>query len=240
MHLFSAVSVALRPALVALRLAPVALRAACRAPVSLPTGVIALALASASCQRRTVQVYDVPKPAGAQSELMTAGLVPSASSAPVSWTKPAAWQEQPLSEMRQGSFRAAGPDGTSADISVVSFPGVAGGLESNLNRWRGQVDLPPMSAEELQRTAQPFSAGQIQGIIVDYASPPGSAKASRILGAVIQTADRSWFVKMTGPPAFVETQKEIFDGFVRSFHFPPAQVEGEQVPPSRSKSSNDQ
>src|SRR4051794_33792772 len=213
-----------------------------RARIPLVWGVLALTLTSmGGCQRRTVQVYDISKPAGRPAELMTASNLASPTpSARVSWTKPAAWQEQPPSEMRQGSFRVEGPDGVSADISVVSFPGTAGGLESNLNRWRGQVELPPVSAEELQQTAQTISAGRVQGITVDYTSPAQSAKPSRIRGAVFQTADRSCFVKMTGLPAFVKTQKETFDQFVRSFRFPPPQAKRKQAPPSRAKSSNDQ
>ena len=196
----------------------------------------------ASCERRTIQVYDVPKPVSSAADLMAAGLVPPAPAAAVKWTKPADWQEQPLSEMRQGSFRVPGPDGASADVSIVSFPGAAGGLASNLNRWRGQVELPPASDEELRHGIQPVEAGQVEGILVDYASPPQSAKPSRILGAVLETPDRTWFVKMTGPPAFVETQKETFTEFVRSFQFPQPQSEGEQGPgtPGRPKSSNDQ
>jgi len=199
---------------------------------------------AASCQRRTIQVYEVPKPPSGQTELMAAGPVtpaPAASEA-VKWTKPANWQEQPLSEMRQGSFRVPGPDGASADVSVVSFPGAAGGLASNLNRWRGQVELPPVSDEELRQATQPVNAGPVEGILVDYASPPQSAKPSRILGAVLETPDRTWFVKMTGPPAFIEMQKETFTQFVRSFEFPQAQSEGEQGQgaPGRPKSSNDQ
>lgn len=209
----------------------------------LRAGLLVLTLLTAAgCQRRTIQVYEIPKPASGQTELMAAGLaapVPAAAAA-VKWTKPANWQDQPLSEMRQGSFRAPGPDGASADVSVVSFPGTAGGLESNLNRWRGQVGLPPASEEELRQTARPVEAGEVEGILVDYASPPQSAKPSRILGAVFQTGDRSWFVKMTGPPALVETQKETFDQFVQSFKFPQAQSESESGAPGRPKSSNDQ
>jgi hypothetical protein len=195
---------------------------------------------AAGCQRRTIQVYEVPKPASGQTELVAADLAAPAPAAAVKWTKPANWQEQPLSEMRQGSFRVPGPDGASADISVVSFPGTAGGLASNLNRWRGQVELPPVSDEELRQATQPVEAGQVEGILVDYASPPQSAKPSRILGAVLETPDRIWFVKMTGPPALVETQKETFTRFVRSFEFPQAQSEGEPGTPGRPKSSNDQ
>ena len=206
-------------------------------------GALAVAVAVTACERRSIQVYEIPKPAGEQTELMAAANLagPPPAAAP-SRTKPAAWKEQPLSEMRQGSFRAEGPDGANADVSVVSFPGTAGGVGSNLNRWRGQVELPPLPDEELQRTTEPVSAGPVQGLIVDYTSPPQSAKPSRILGAVLQTEDRSWFVKMMGPPAFVGAQKEIFEQFVRSFRFPTAQPEGDEqaLPPGRPKSSNDQ
>ena len=204
--------------------------------------VLLLIPAAVGCQRRTIQVYEVPKSPGSQTELTAAGLVPPAPAAGVKWIRPANWQEQPLSEMRQGSFRVPGPDGASADVSVVSFPGTAGGLASNLNRWRGQVELPPASDDELRQATQPVAAGQVEGILVDYASPPQSAKPSRILGAVLETPDRTWFVKMTGPPAFVEMQKETFNQFVRSFEFSQAQSEGEQGPgaPGRPKSSNEQ
>jgi len=208
----------------------------------LRAGLVLSLLPAAGCERRTIQVYEVPKPAGGQTELMASGLVPPAPAAAgaVKWTKPANWQEQPLSEMRQGSFRVSGADGASADISVVSFPGTAGGLASNLNRWRGQLDLPPVADEELRQAAQPVEAGAVEGILVDYASPPQSAKPSRILGAVLATSERTWFVKMTGPPALVETQKETFIRFVQSFQFPQAEPEGEQGAPGRPKSSNDQ
>ncbi|MBV9998074.1 MAG: hypothetical protein JO015_03070 [Verrucomicrobia bacterium] len=212
-----------------------------RAPLR-RAGLVLSLMSVAGCERRTVQVYDVPKPPSSQTELMAAGLVAPgpAPAAAVKWTTPANWQEQPLSEMRQGSFRASGPDGANADISVVSFPGTAGGLASNLNRWRGQVELPPASDEELRQATQPVQAGPVEGILVDYASPPQSAKPSRILGAVLETPDRTWFVKMTGPPAFVETQKETFAQFVQSFQFSQVSSEGEPGAPGRPKSSNDQ
>jgi len=204
-------------------------------------GLAVLGAAGTACQRRTVQVYEIPKqPGDAAAALVAARPDGQATVTPVRWAKPAGWQAQPLSEMRQGSFRVEGPGDASADVSVVSFPGEAGGLVSNLNRWRGQVELPALSADELRQEARTVTAGPVQGILVDYASPPQSAKQSRILGAVFETADRSWFVKMTGPPALVESQKEIFAQFVRSFQFFPPAPERDTNPPGRPKSSNDQ
>ena len=181
-------------------------------------GMASLVTALAGCDRRSVQVYDVPKEPGVNRALM-AGMVPPPPPVPVTWTKPAGWEEQAPSEMRQGSFLVHGPDGATADVSVTAFPGAAGGLESNLNRWRGQVGLPALNGDELQQAARPITADQVTGIQVDYSAPGGSKGSSRILGAVFQTPEQAWFVKMTGPPACIEAQKETFTAFVQSLRF---------------------
>jgi hypothetical protein len=56
--------------------------------------------------------------------------------------------------MRIESFKVDGPNASSGDVSITAFPGEAGGLSSNLNRWRGQLQLPPLSNEQLSNTAQ--------------------------------------------------------------------------------------
>jgi hypothetical protein len=189
-------------------------------------GAALMVAALAGCDRRSVQVYEVPKEPGADRALV-AGMVPSPPSAPITWTKPAGWEEQAPSEMRQGSFLARGPDGATADVSVTAFPGTAGGLESNLNRWRGQVGLRALGEDELRQAARPITADQVRGILVDYPAPSGSKESSRILGAVFQTPEAAWFVKMTGPPALVEAQKESFAAFVQSLRFRVAAAEPE-------------
>ncbi len=192
-----------------------------------------------SCNRRTVAVYDIPKPEGGGAGVAPGPLSPS-TERPRTWPPPYRWAATPTTELRQGSFQADGPNGASADVSVVSFPGEAGGLASNLNRWRGQVELTPLPADDLRREAQPVTAGGVDGIQVDYTAPAASAKPSRILGAVFQLPDRAWFVKMTGPPAFVESQRQTFRDFVQSFRFtlPPAQEETAAAA-NRPKSTND-
>ena len=56
--------------------------------------------------------------------------------------------------MRLGSFKVDGPNGASADVSVIAFPGEAGGLISNLNRWRGQLQLSPLDEDQLPQMIQ--------------------------------------------------------------------------------------
>ena len=209
---------------------------ACR-PANLALAVLLLS----SCDQSKIQVYRIPKEnVQVAMESGSSAIVPPPPSAPVKWTKPEGWEEQPLSEMRQGSFRASGPNGQTADISVVSFPGDAGGVESNVNRWRSQVQLPPLAGEAMGGAVQHLTANGKDALLVDVQTPNGAGKPARILGAILQTADRSWFVKMTGDPDFLESQKTRFLEFVQSFEFentPP--VAWEDGAPNTVKSTND-
>jgi hypothetical protein len=57
----------------------------------------------------------------------------------------------------------------------------------------------------------------------------------------MQTSDRTWFVKMTGPPDLLENQRQKFLDFVRSFHFTSPAVVDQTTPSgaTKSKSTND-
>ena len=152
----------------------------------------------ASCKNDKIEVYRIPKEGiSVAMQSGSAGLVPPAPSTPAQWTKPEGWSEQPLSEMRLGSFKAEGPNAASADISVIAFPGEAGGLLSNINRWRGQLQLPPLDENQLSQSVQRTEVSNVPTYLVDFQTAENAAKPSRILGAVLQTADRAWFVKMS-------------------------------------------
>ena len=214
----------------------IAATAACH-PANLALAVLLLC----SCDQSKIEVYRIPKQnVQVAMESGSSAIVPPPPSAPVKWTKPEGWEEQPLSEMRQGSFRANSPNGKTADISVVSFPGDAGGVESNVNRWRRQVQLPPLAGEEIGGALQHLTVNGKDALLVDFQTPNGADKPARIVGAILQTADRSWFVKMTGDPDFLESQKPRFLEFVQSFQFENTpSAAGEDAGPSKVKSTND-
>ena len=50
--------------------------------------------------------------------------------------------------MRLASFDIPFSDGV-GDLSIVSLGGASGGLLANVNRWRGQVNLSPISESEI-------------------------------------------------------------------------------------------
>jgi hypothetical protein len=208
--------------------------------------LVFLPLALTACNNEKVSVYRIPKENNQVSLQTGSGnLAPPPPSNPASWTKPDDWTEKTLSEMRLGSFQVAGPNDETADVSVTAFPGDAGGLESNVNRWRGQVHQPTLEGDQLAQSWQEETVDGVPTVIVDLQTPDGTEKASAILGAVLRSADRTWFVKMTGPPDLLKKQKDNFLRFVRSFHFPSSpqeqkqEQEQEEQPPSNVRSTND-
>jgi hypothetical protein len=204
---------------------------------------VAVGLSLGSCNNDKIEVYRIPKEEiKVAMQNGTGSLPPPPADNPVQWTKPDGWNAQPLSEMRLGSFTADGSNGGSADISVTAFPGEAGGLSANLNRWRGQLQLPSLSNDELASVIQRTEIENVPTYLVDFQTADKNLKPSRILGAVFQTADRTWFVKMTGPPDLLESQRQKFLDFVRSFHFTSPAVPEQAAPPGtiKPKSTNDE
>ena len=203
----------------------------------------AVGLALSSCNNDKVEIYRIPKESVDVAMQSGAGSLapPPPTDHPAQWKKPDGWNAQPLSEMRLASFKVDGANGGSADVSVTAFPGDAGGLSSNLNRWRGQLQLSSLSDDELSSAIQRTEVENVPTYLVDFQTADDNPKPSRILGAVLQAADRTWFVKMTGPPDLLESQRQKFLDFVRSFHFTSPAAPEQKAPPgsTRPKSTND-
>src|SRR4030095_3551043 len=126
---------------------------------------LALLMFAGGCGRDDVKVYRVAKetsPAPAQAT-MPAGHpdISTAANPQLKWKTPEGWNEVPPGEMRVASFNVKGKNGKQADVSVIPLPGAAGGDAANVNRWRGQLGLAPVTPEELQKAAQKVEvAGQ--------------------------------------------------------------------------------
>jgi hypothetical protein len=143
--------------------------------------------------------------------------------APLQYTLPPNWQEKPLSPMRLASFKAVASNQKETDVSVVTLPGMAGGDLANVNRWRGQVNLAAINEDTLAATAEHLRANGHDFLIVDLVSdtPMGDQREKqRILAAILDENDRSWFIKMTGEDTAVESQKSAFTNFLQSLKLP--------------------
>ena len=136
---------------------------------------------------------------------------PSSEKPQIQWDVPPGWSSAPPSSMRYASF-AAENNGGKADISVVTFPGDGGSDADNINRWRQQVGLEP--ADSVEALIVPQHAGPLHFSTVDMAGP-----SARVLAGWTRHDGRTWFFKLTGPPAVVEQEKPNFEKFLQSVRF---------------------
>lgn len=156
------------------------------------------------------------RPAGGDGMSQMANTaVPTASGTDLKWTAPADWAAKPGSAMRKGSYAVRGPGGD-ADLAITAFPGDTGGLEANLNRWRGQVGLPPQSGADLTGPLERFSTHGLEVTVADYSGSNGT----RLLGAIVPFQGNTWFFKLMGPEATVAAAKPGFLEFLRTVQPP--------------------
>ena len=130
----------------------------------------------------------------------------------ISWQTPEGWTQ------KQGSseFRFAQIDlGDDLTMVVSRFPGDVGGTLANVNRWRGQLQLAPVKADELEKVTKRVSAGDATALVTDFTSQDGR---QRMLGAMLKDDrnGRTWFFKVTGDPKKVGDRVEKFQQFVQS------------------------
>ena len=135
------------------------------------------------------------------------------------WSAPAHWQSLPASGMRKGTFRASGADGAMAELAITAFPGDVGGELANVNRWRGQLQLPPITDAELPATITRLTANGLKIAVVEFTGGTAAAP-QRLLGASVPVDGATWFFKFTGPPALIEQEKSAFLAFLQTLQTP--------------------
>jgi len=145
-----------------------------------------------------------------------------ASSKEVGWKVPRGWKEQAPSTMRVGSFLIKGANGQGADMSVVPLSGEAGGDLANINRWRGQINLSPISATDLSAQSETITPGGRKMLYIDFVSHDllvDNQFKKRLMAAIYHREGRTWFFKMVGEDATVLSAKPAFMQFLKSLKF---------------------
>jgi hypothetical protein len=171
----------------------------------------ALLILLSACSRDEPTTYEVPKesPAPAPRQSMSAGdgmmgsqsdneLVEaahasmSAMAPDVGYTAdlPEGWTEKGGSGMRMASYSI---EGTSIDFYLISL--TMGDVPSNVNRWRGQVDLPAASPEEIASEVQTF---EVDGHAVSYIEIYNEEGGKGIVAAIVDLEPKYWYFTAKG------------------------------------------
>ncbi len=146
----------------------------------------------------------------------SAGTTPTAGAAPASgiegrlaqWTPPSTWsKEANASGFLTVAYSATNGNG-GARITASNLSGEGGGLLNNINRWRGQVGLAPVTSLDQQATSKIGAA-----TVVDLADAEGK---TRMIVAVLTAGEKTWYYKLTGTPSGVDDERSAFEKFVRT------------------------
>jgi hypothetical protein len=90
-----------------------------------------------------------------------------------------------------------------------------------VNRWRGQVGLPPVGESDLPALLKPLDVAGGKATLVDMTGQsPASGKKTRILAVSLPHGAQTWFFKITGDEGTVESQKAAFLKFVQTARLP--------------------
>ncbi len=141
---------------------------------------------------------------------------------------PSAWKSTaPESQMRRAQLeiKPAAGDDDPAKLVVFAFPGGAGSVEANIERWRKMFKDKEGNAPEAQtKKVKGQNADVTRVEIAGHYYPsnfPGQKREPdregyRLLGGIVVTDDTSYFLRMVGPEKTVNAAKDGFDKLLAS------------------------
>lgn len=172
-----------------------------------------------------VRTVRAPEAIGPVTNPHLSGAVPGpgalAGSPQFHWETPAGWVTRAPQELRVINLGIA--DAPEVECYVTHLPGMAGGLEANLNRWRTQMSLPAFGPGELDALPRIEVLGTEASLVEFEGAFAGMGDTDvkegyKMLGVIASRPGDAVFVKMTGPADVVTREKENFLAFSRSLH----------------------
>jgi hypothetical protein len=143
---------------------------------------------------------------------------------------PASWKSaRPSSSMRRAQLAIPAVEGDKEDGECVlfAFPGGAGSVEANIERWAGQFRTesgkPPKA--EVTKAKGKNTEVTIVNLAGRYVAPiaPGNPETVdkpgfMLVGAIVETPEISYFLKVTGPEKTMKAAKADFDALIASMN----------------------
>ena len=170
--------------------------------------LLALSLAAA-CKKDAIEVRRVPKEAAPAPAELAEAPRPAAG---LTWSLPAGWTERAGNAMRVATL--VPPQGPGkAEVTVVALPGDVGGELANVNRWRGQLALPPVTEAQLPAARARLRCPAGTALVYDLLGT--GEKKTRMVAAMLQVSGTTWFFKLMGDDQAVGAAKPAFLTLVR-------------------------
>ena len=102
-------------------------------------------------------------------------------------------------------------------ISITEFPGLAGGIKDNVNRWRKQLDLPSKTINQINDESILHSNSMGEFSIHKIANVKNPSLA--FLSAILPLKQSTVFIKLESSKEDLNRLENIFLNFCYSFEY---------------------
>lgn len=214
-----------------------------RTTLTLPAICVALLLVS--CKRKDeIRVYEVIVPPGASATPQPVMGTPSqagpaaaaaaaVSGVSVKWAAPSTWETQPLTNLiNKGYYRLPETAGSRPELTISAYPGPAGGLTANVNRWRRQLGLSELDAAALEKEIGSVQIGGQTLRVCELSGTRPDGTNGFMLGAVLALPSETWFFKMSGQTPALEASRTAFREFINTLQIGDAPKSAPIAPPA--------
>jgi len=121
--------------------------------------------------------------------------------------------------MLLAQFGIAG-DAGAGTVTVSQLGGAAGGLTANLNRWRGQLGLAPVSTAEAENSAKTIDVSSGKATFVELSGKSArTGQPEDMIVVMVPQAGSTWFYKLTGDKSLVARERDAMLKFVKTVNY---------------------
>jgi len=151
---------------------------------------------------------------------LTARATPAAteSDLPFTFTAPSNWKSTALPTFAVAAF-AVSDNSSRPEVTITPLPESAAGIPANINRWRGQLGLSPVSESELKAAAQAYQVDGQSAHLVRLVGPEDANPRRAITAAVVPHDGVNWIFALKADAAVAEQEQANFEKFVGSVKF---------------------
>ncbi|MDR3632536.1 MAG: hypothetical protein P4L84_01800 [Isosphaeraceae bacterium] len=138
----------------------------------------------------------------------------------LSFEAPGSWKSvKPRSQMIQTQLTIAPAQGDEdpAEFTVSAFAGGGGGIDANIKRWQSQFKDAGGNEPKLDRkTVKGKNVDVVRAETAGHYYPPPFTRLPdkadyRLLGAIVQTDDAGYYLKLIGPEKTISAARPAFD-----------------------------
>lgn len=156
-----------------------------------------------------------PAASGPPRDITPSGEITETTIAGLSLKVPKEWESQPVSgSMRLGQFALPGPGGD-GELVMFRFPGGAGGVDANIERWKGQFSPPEGQSIDDVASVTSLTVGDLKITLLDVHGisqggmgntppTPPQGEEHRMLAAIVEGKGDPYFLKAIGPKATMD------------------------------------